>query len=601
MNQPFESAEHRTSAPDRRVFAFGDFRVDVGERILIGPDGAGAPLAGRPLALLVFLLERPGRLLTKDEMLEAVWPDVAVEDNSLSQAVSALRRALGARNCIETVARVGYRFTAPVTLLSRLPSESVRPTIAVLPFEDLSPERDQGYFADGIAEEILSRLAEIPGLRVIGRASSFALRGRAAAGKALTDTLGADHLLTGAVRRDGTRLRVTAQLVDATRGEQTWSERFDRELKDVFAVQDEIAGAVASAVKLGMVDVPRATGGTPSLAAHDLYLRARAAMREMSAPSTAKSVALYRLAVAEDPAFALAWSGLAEACRGAAIFAPEQAAEARRLLIEAARRAVAAAPDHWAGHAAESLRLTMERDWIGAERACANAQACVPSPPPDLLFFRSTFLAAVGRMNEAVETMRCVVRDDPLSSLASNLLHQFLHNLGREDEAEAEYQRGQNLRGSRDVPEQTALQRAWVRGDEASITEHFARYLESQTIPVPALRRVFEVREDPGTSRTILSAAALEPPMQAAAPQMILAWWLARYGDAESALAAASRAQINHVAPVGWLWFPCLARVRRLPGFKELVTNLRLPDYWSATGDWGDFARPVGVRDFECL
>jgi TolB-like protein len=603
MSEGFEPPPSSPSVRDRRSFAFGDFRLDVGERTLAGPDGAEANLTGRPLALLVFMLERPGRLLTKDELLSAVWPEVTVEENSLSQAVSALRRALGGRDYIETVSGVGYRFTAPVTPAEPAPHQADRPSIAVLPFEDLSPAGDQGYFADGVAEEILNRLAEIPGVRVIGRASSFALKGRADTARAAGEALGASHLLTGAVRKDGARLRVTAQLIEVGAGVQAWSERFDREPGDIFAVQDEIAGAVASAVLFGMVEVRRAAGGTSNLEAHDLYLRARATMHEMGAPSTAKAIKLYREAVALDPGFALAWSGLVEASRGAVIFTPAHATEARRTITEAARCAVAAAPDHWASQIAEALRLVLEHDWGGAERAHAHAEACAPSAPSDLLFARATFLAQVGRVGSAIEAMRRVVRDDPLSLLASNLLHLDLYTAGREADAEVEYRRGLNLRGARDVPEHTALQRAWIGGDKALIAERFARYLAHQTVPVPALRRVYEVRDEPERALVILRSAVGEPQAQAAAPQMILAWWLAHYGDLDAALAAATQAQLAHGAPTSWLWFPCFAPVRRLPGFNDLLVQLRLPEYWRTTGEWGDFARPAGARarDFECL
>jgi tetratricopeptide (TPR) repeat protein len=315
-----------------------------------------------------------------------------------------------------------------------------------------------------------------------------------------------------------------------------------------------------------------------------------------------RAAELYRKALALDPAFALAWLGLAEASRGIFVFAPAYAVEAGRALDEAAQRAMQIAPDFWASHLAESWRLSLKRDWLGYEQALDRARQLAHGTPPELSLARAVCLSQSGRMHAAAVPARLAVRDDPLSLLPSNILQMILHAAGRDEESEAEYLRSLDLPGARDTAEHTALQRAWYREDETLIEQRFVRYLQTRTMSLPAFDRVFEVRKQRDEVLKILRAAVSDSPMQAPVPQMLLAWWLARYGDDSAALAAASRAQLDFTgAFCNWLWFPVLASLRRTSGFKELLTRLDLPPFWRTIGDWGDFARPVGQGMFECL
>lgn len=590
----------------RRVYQFGPYRLDVAERRLLRPGQDPIPLTPRRLAALVFLLERPNRLLTKQVLLDEIWCGAAVEENALTQVVSWLRRVLGDRSAehryIETVPGVGYRFVKPVSVTDESEAMTAHPSpsIAVLPFEDLSPGGDQAHVADGIAEEILNLLGQIPGLRVVGRASSFAFRGPQERPQIVGQALAVEYLLTGAVRKHGERIRVTAQLIEAATGLQAWSERLERTVEDVFALQDDIAAAVSAAVDVTLGDRP-AHGGTSDPEAHDLYLRARAAARRTGAEGMLRAAVLYREALALDPAFTLAWLGLAEASRGIFLFAPAHAVDARQALEEAAQRAVALSPDLWASHLAEGWRLSLQRDWIGYERALARAAELARRAPSELSLARAVCLMQSGRMRAAAKHARLAARDDPLSLLPSNILQMALHAAGRDEESEKEYRRSLDLPGVRDTAEHTALQRAWLQEDEALIEQRFARYLEHQTIPLPALHRVFEVRKRREAALKILRAAADEPSTQAPVPQMVIAWWLARYGDADSALATATRAQLEFEgAFCNWLWFPVLAQARRNPRFKTLLARLGLPTFWRTLGDWGDFASPIRGGKFEC-
>src|SRR5262249_49271810 len=284
---------------------------------------------------------------------------------------SALRQILGERGgehrYIETVSGVGYRFIAVVTAsVARAPAAAQRkaePALAVLPFEDLSRERDQAYFADGVAEDVLNRLAAVVGLRVIAKSSSFRFRDRGESAQAIGRSLGVDYLLFGAVRKEGARLRVTAQLVEAATDSQRWADAFDRELElaHLFAIQDDIARAVVGALSatLGVGGTPMVSGVTQDFEAYDLFLRARASTDQSGAPGTIRSVELFRAAVTRDPSFAAAWLGLALSNYGLLIFAPERGKRAREEIEEAAARTLAVAPDWWPAHMLQSLSAQM--------------------------------------------------------------------------------------------------------------------------------------------------------------------------------------------------------------------------------------------------
>jgi tetratricopeptide (TPR) repeat protein len=411
--------------------------------------------------------------------------------------------------------------------------------------------------------------------------------------------LGAQHLLTGTVRRNGSQLRIAAQLVHAATGEQIWADRYDRRLEDIFAMQDDIAAAVAASVRLNLGDVEQRAGGTSHVAAHEIYLRARYVSRQMGGREMVRGMELYREALALDPNYVLAWLGLAETCRGLLVFVPERAAEAVRTLHEAADRALALAPHFWGSHVVDTWRLGYTRDWCRFEGALARARELARGVPPDLRLARAIFRAQVGRLQAAAEEARALVRDDPLSPLSSNILQMDAHCAGYDEEAEAEYERSRDLKGSRGVRDNLALLRALAVKNGALIDERFARLLEDSTLPV--LEDVFQVRRDPDRAQALLRTAANATYAQSARAQMSLAWWLGAYGDGEGALAAARRAQLEFPGGLpSWLWFPCMREARLLPGFKNLVEQLGLVDYWRATGNWGDFCEPLGDNDFVC-
>src|SRR5215469_16441721 len=285
------------------IIEFGNFRIFPHRRQLIA-DGQPIPLGDRAFDVLMTLIEAPGAVVGKDELLSRVWRGRIVEENRLATEISALRKALGAdRDLIRTVAGRGYQFTGEVRVRSegetRAPdtvtaaaepprtAESDRassplpdkPSIAVLPFANMSGDPEREYFADGMVEEIITALSRIRWLFVTARNSSFAYKGQNVDLKRVGQELGVRYVLEGSVRRSRNRVRISCQLIDAGTGAHLWADHFDGPLADVFDLQDKVASSVAGVIEpaLQAAETARSTGRpTTNLTAYDRYLRAHA-------------------------------------------------------------------------------------------------------------------------------------------------------------------------------------------------------------------------------------------------------------------------------------------------------------------------------------
>jgi TolB-like protein len=242
-----ETGDKRAGAGQHDMI-IGPFMFDLHSRSL-SRDGIQVALGGRALDVLVVLAAAAGETVSKDEMLVRVWPGLTVEENNLQVQISTLRKALG-EGWIVTVPRRGYRLVVPNDTASAPPSDQFtgKPSIAVLPFVNMSAEAEQEYFADGMAEEIITTLSRYRSIFVIARNSSFTYKGRAADVRQIGQELGVRYLVEGSVRRDKSRIRIMSQLVDTETGSHIWAERFDRDLADLFAVQDEITQAIVAAL-----------------------------------------------------------------------------------------------------------------------------------------------------------------------------------------------------------------------------------------------------------------------------------------------------------------------------------------------------------------
>jgi TolB-like protein len=327
--------------------------------------------------------------------------------------------ALGALGTVALVARQRAEGTPAILTAGAVPA------VAVMAFSDLSSAKDQGHFADGLAEEILNALVQVDGLRVTGRTSSFSFKGKNASLGEIGRELKVDAVLDGSVRQSGTRLRITAQLVGVKEGYQLWSQTFDREVTDVFAVQDEIASAVAQALQVKLVPgraVAAVVRRTAVPEAYEQYLLGRQFYHQRGTQDGyRRAVTSFEKSVAADPGYAPSWAGLAVSLAGLADLAEtsEQVAEYKRRAIEAADRAVATGPDLPDGYWARGfVRAGILWDWPGVRSDFERSLAINPRQPETLRRYGTWYLGAIGRVGDGVAAMRKATELDPLYAYA---------------------------------------------------------------------------------------------------------------------------------------------------------------------------------------
>ena len=299
------------------AYRFGPFALDVAAGILFCGDRP-TMLGGRAVALLERLVGAEGAPISKDDLIEAAWPGLVVEDSNLTVQIAALRRALqeggGASDWIATLPRRGYRYAGPavVTAGAEAPPALALPgkaSIAVLPFRDLSEDGSQTYFVDGLVDEIITGLARIKWLFVIARSSSFVYRSSNMDARRVGRDLGVRYVLQGSVLRTGPRVRVVAQLVDAETGGHVWAQKFERAAADLFALQDDIALSAVGAIEPGLrqAEVERVRRKRPeSLDAYDLTLRAQPDVFSGMPDRSARGLGLLEKVLELEPDYALA-------------------------------------------------------------------------------------------------------------------------------------------------------------------------------------------------------------------------------------------------------------------------------------------------------
>jgi serine/threonine protein kinase/Tfp pilus assembly protein PilF len=302
------------------------------------------------------------------------------------------------------------------------------PSLAVLPFANLSADKENEYFSDGLAEDIIDALAQVPGLRVMARTSSFAFRGRDVDVREIGTRLNVEHVLEGSVRRSGNRIRVTAQLVMASDGYHLWSQRFDREMTDVFAIQDEISQAIVEKLRVRLAaDRPLVKRHTENLEAYNLYLMARYQLLRLTPEGLAKSKEYYEQAIQLDPNYALAWQGLAGFYHllGTAGIMPPRAASAQA--EQATRKALEIDDQLAEAHAMMGALRASEFDWKAAEREFSRALELDPKSEDVWIWYDFYYLDPTKRVDEAVEAFLRAAEMDPLSpTLQSRLGYNYL-------------------------------------------------------------------------------------------------------------------------------------------------------------------------------
>jgi TolB-like protein/Tfp pilus assembly protein PilF len=472
------------------LYRFEDFALDTERRELRCRDDL-LPIEPQVFDLLTYLIDNRKRVVSKDDLIASVWAGRIVSDATLDSRVNAARRAIGdsggTQRLIKTLPRKGIRFVGAVRENEK-PPEGVehsptvalplpeRPSIAVLPFVNMSGDPEQEYFVDGMAEEIITALARCNWLFVIARNSSFTYKSKAVDVRQIGRELGVRYVLEGSVRRAGDRLRFTGQLIDATSGTHIWADRFDGEMSDVFELQDRFTASVVAAIEpvLQLAEIERLKHKpAASLDAYDLLLRAQQRAYEFTAESLAAALRYLEQALAIDPSYAPAMA-LAACCYGDLYrqgWARDPAAEAAEGLRLAARAVEIAKDDSnvlWMAAfgvwclaqdgfrardlAYRSLRLNPNSPmaltiagWV--ESILANhdkafeligrAQRLSPRDPRE--WFMSTAMAGALMHNrqfqEALPWAENALAQNPRNSIARRILASCLASLGQIDKA----------------------------------------------------------------------------------------------------------------------------------------------------------------------
>jgi len=429
----------------------------------------------RVLQVLIALVSASGAVVSRDTLIQRCWDGRIVGEDAINRAIAKTRQLAGLSRppafTIETIPRVGYRLLvapastvaspdleapAPSSPLGRrgvlaagvaviaagasgvgywaLRGPKAEPLVAVLPFDNLSPDPQMGYFADGLSEDILNALIRGGGVRVTSRTSSFTFRGAAKAKAA--DALKADYLLDGSVSREGGRLRVNAHLADVARQQTLWSETYDRDVGQGLAIEDEVAGKVAAALKVQFTAAGPAIRAVDPVA-YDLYLRGREATRVHTKASLQQGSELLRSSVALAPNFSPAWFELAKNYwrNGYLESIPEQR-RGFELGRQAARRAIALDSRNAAAFGVITQMTPAYGHWREIDLGLSHALSIAPNDP-NLLLWRCIFLFQTGRLDAALTWARRAQAVDPLELFANHRLCEVLVFVRRFADAEA--------------------------------------------------------------------------------------------------------------------------------------------------------------------
>jgi adenylate cyclase len=427
-----------------REFRVGDWLVEPNLNS-ITRENQKTSVEPKVLEVLAYLAAYPGEVLSKEQIIQAVWQDTYVSDEVLRYSITELRKAFkdDAKNpqIIQTIPRRGYRLIAEVS--KKASSTESRGSIAVLAFTDISSTKDQEYFCDGISEEIISNLSRIQGLRVASRTSSFAFKVKAEDIRTIGRKLGVATVLEGSVRKAEGRLRITAQLINTEDGCHLWTERYDRELKDIFAIQDEIARSIAATLKIALT--PRESGAlgkapTTDLEAYDYYLRGKQFFYQYKNKGVEFASKMYSRSIELDPSYARAYAGVADC--GSFLFMHGGSHDADRDQADAmSRKALELDPDSAEAHTSRGVALFLKRDFAEAEAHFDEAIRLAP-----MLFEAHYFYARAcfeqGNLEKTIRMYEKAIEINPQDYQSPLLVAQIYSDLGDENKATESRRRG---------------------------------------------------------------------------------------------------------------------------------------------------------------
>jgi DNA-binding winged helix-turn-helix (wHTH) protein/TolB-like protein/Tfp pilus assembly protein PilF len=509
------------------IYAFAKFRVDPAKRLVFDEQGEPLPLKAKAFETLVYLIRNSERIVERDELLSAIWPDTIVEENNLTQHISALRRILGDKpdehRYIATVPGRGYKFVAEVAQLDaetqtplsvgperragRLPkpsrsvlavggvlvlvvlgsayffwngsrSNEAPRSIAVLPFKPLVTAKSDESLEMGMADTLISKLAQIDGLVVrpltAVRRFNTVDHDSIEAGR----MLGVDAVLDGGIQLDNDRVRISARLLRVADSRQLWSGQFDERLTDLFTVQDSISERVASALQVHLAH-GSSRRQTNNAEAYQLYARGRYHSFKLTPQETTRGLEYFQKAIEIDPGYALAYAGASDAYRSLALSAEYPPKETLEKSITAAKKAIELDDRLPEGHVTLGIAtFWYARDWQTTETELRTALELDPNSAIGHIYY-AHFLSNMGRHAEAVEEAGKARAIDPVSPFVSALEGLFLMQAGRPDEAIAQYTKASEIDPNFWMPHMFAA-RAFIDKKmfhEAEISAHRATEL----------------------------------------------------------------------------------------------------------------------------
>ena len=523
------------------IFRFDRFQADD-EAFRLTADGSPVSVEPKVLRLLLYLIQNRGRLVRKQELLDAVWEDAAVSESALTRSIGLLRKVLDDDSreprFIETVPTAGYRFIAhgdivaipepsvtqlvtppsPVAaaparparhsylrlaaillacagllgaswvLFARPRSAPIR-SLAVLPLANLSGDPSQEYFAEGMTDELTTQIARIPNLRVVSRTSVMAQKDAHRTIPEIARELDVDAVVEGSIVRSGDRIRITAQLIDARTDRHLWAQSFEGPASDVLTLQDSVARQIAAQARLVLAPPPPRPAVNP--AAHDAYLRGRYFFNKQDIPH---SLECFQQAIAIDPNYASAYAGYADALDAEATFGLGAPEELMPKALDAAQHAIQLDPQNGDAYTeVGSIQTIYSWDWTAAEQNLTRGIAL--NPNDSIAEFKyAVFLDAVGRPQDAVTHMRRALQLDPLSFFVNRRLGATLYLDRQYDAALSQLQRAAEMEHSPGSIDNYLSLIYEQKGDRDQAVQHdlAALHADRRNLDTAALLRVYQ-------------------------------------------------------------------------------------------------------------
>jgi TolB-like protein/DNA-binding winged helix-turn-helix (wHTH) protein len=623
------------------VYRFGsfEFHSQIGE---LRKDGMHVRLEGQPVVILAMLLERPNEVVTREELQKGLWPgDTFVDfEQSLNAAIRRLRSVLDdsaeSPRYIETLARRGYRWIAPLRdepVISAIPESRTAPQapartpwkgralwlglaacvavaaiffvsnglrsrrssrkimLIVLPFQNLSEDPRQEYFADGMTEEMITQLGSLDPqhLGVIARTSAMQYKRSAEGTAQIAHEVNVGYLLEGSVRRQGSRIRVAAQLIQASDQTHIWAESYDSDVSDVLKLQSEIARAIAGEIRLELsheADQQLSSTRRVNALAHESYLQGQQAWNLRNKEGIQRGIEEFQHAVEVDPNYAVAYAALARTYALAPVYGVLREVEAMPKARDAAARAIALDNSLAEAHTMMGfIKAHYEYDWPAAEREFQHAIQLNPSDPYAHLFYSNSCLSPLGRHEEAIAEMKTAIALDPFSSRIQSFLGRTYIWARRYDDALSQLQKtAQTFPGFAIDHERLAHLYTYRREFDKAIAEETQTRILAGEDPRSvvklddSLRRALAVRGPVGYWEKLMELSRRnDNPPEAYTTHDGLSILYMRIGEKEKALSALERAYEErqlHMTEISVE--PAFDELRSEPRFKKLLQEAGL-------------------------